>query len=135
MMSCLISLPRAYEFYFPAKPQWREIAGEVARLSGPRDAMIFYGTPDEVPYLRALMFSYVHYLQPDPRPIVLLSVPPDERVRDAVSRGSGVWVVTNRKAPDVIAIMPGFEPDTMIYDAHLPTLFRMTPAPAKKIPG
>ena len=128
VLSCLISLPRAYQYYIPAKPEWRELAGEVARLSGPRDAIMFYGTTDELPYLRALMFSYAHYLEPNPQPIVLLSTPPDSRVRDALARGSGVWIATNRKAAEVISVMPGFEPDTLIFDPHLPTLYRMTPA-------
>jgi uncharacterized membrane protein len=131
LLSCVISLSRAYEYYFPPKPEWRDLAGRVARLSGDRDAMMFYGTPSEIPYLRALMFSYVHYLQPDPRPIVLLSTPPDERVRDALKGASGVWIVTTRRAPEVIALMPGFEPDTLIYDPYLPTLYRMTPAGSK----
>jgi uncharacterized membrane protein len=133
LLSCLISLPRAYTYYFPAKPGWRDLAVEVRGLSGPRDAMLFYGTSHELPYFRALMFGYVHYLQPGPRPIVLLSTSPDRRILDTLSQSSGVWIVTNRTAREVVASMPGFAPDTVIYDPHLPTLYRMTPAPPPPI--
>lgn len=130
LLSCLISLPRAYAYYFPPKPGWHELAGELRRLSGPRDGMLFYGTEEELPYLRALIFGYTYYLDPAPRPIVLLSTPPDARIREAFRKGTGLWVATHRSAREVVALLPGFVPDTVIYDPHLPTLYRLTPAPA-----
>jgi uncharacterized membrane protein len=130
VLSCLISLPRAYQYYLPPKPQWHGYAAHVDRVSGPDDAIVFYGGPEDAEAHRAIAFGYARYVtSPSLRPFVFLTAPPDERVVDRLRRASGVWVVTRRDPYEVVRTFDEFAPDTAVFDAHLPPAYRMTPKP------
>jgi uncharacterized membrane protein len=126
-MSCVISLPRAYQFYTPAKPEWRELTGYVQRLSGRDDGIVFLGDPREADVLRAVALGYAQYLSPLPRPFVFLTGRPNERVEQRLAQCTGIWVVTRKRPREWVSMFPAFEPETVVYDPEMPHVYRLRP--------
>jgi uncharacterized membrane protein len=104
--SCLVSLPRAYTYHTPPKPDWRGFAAEVTR-DGPVDTLVFLGGRGDS-WLTSTYLGLHYYLHPKPKYVVLIDgTTISDEARRHLRASPSVWAMTLPDKPRPIPA--GFE--------------------------
>jgi hypothetical protein len=105
LLSCLVSLPRAYLYFIPIKPNWRGLALAGATSMGPRDAMVLTGNPSDIWY-----FELSYYHPAPPRRLLILTRPMTADQAAALASAERICVVGARDPADGISALVGNGP-------------------------
>jgi hypothetical protein len=95
LLSCLISLPRAYSTTQTPKPDYRRLAALLSAHASRDDVIVIYAPPDHDPGDPGNWFLPLsRYATTLPQTAIFLVGPPDERERGLLNAAPAVWTLT-----------------------------------------
>jgi uncharacterized membrane protein len=123
LLSCAISLPRAYAYYTPPKPQWRALGTALSSRAGTHDLVLFWlhANPG---HTRNQYVGLLYYARPMLGQVAFIDAPPDPAIRAAMDSASNVWLVLIEDDPPEWATRE-FNLERMPYYPQLPGVFRL----------
>ena len=96
VLSCLVSLPRAYEETQNPKPDYPWLAENLAQHAQPRDVLVFHhGSDRGSPLLWYLAMSWYVPAEKMPQTVVFLMDAPNEAEADVLRMAHSVWTISD----------------------------------------
>ncbi|HUB26484.1 MAG TPA: glycosyltransferase family 39 protein [Tepidisphaeraceae bacterium] len=111
VIGCAAAVP--YEYDPLAKGDWRNLAGDVRKLAGPDDLIVFANSPDA--YLanpRQLYDAVNCYVHQIPCEVAIIDRPADAGLMARFHAARHVWVVSSAARPDLQTFLPGWHLDS-----------------------
>jgi hypothetical protein len=107
IVGCLFSLPAAYDNSW--KGEWRELGGDVRKVAGPGDMVVFASTPNLFLADPAKLYEGVaFYANPIPCPVLILDQRADEEGLARLREARRVWVVSTMSGDDLGKDLAGY---------------------------
>jgi hypothetical protein len=127
VISCLGSLAEAYEV---PNIEYRQLASYLDNNVAPDDIVVFYTRPEDFWFCNAMFLNTSFYCRSYPWPFMMTTHPPDDAMRDRLSRAHCVWlVVSQASGMSGEMYMPGARVDGFQGFPYLANCERITPNP------
>jgi hypothetical protein len=115
LLSCALSLPRAYSYYSPVKANWRDLMAAAGPHMRPNDAVI-------ITYPNPSQYLAMSYYAPMPRRVVVLTGPLGDEAVAALGSPERVWVIGEQHAGHRLAPLTGDVPAATFFEPYAPPI-------------
>jgi uncharacterized membrane protein len=131
IVSCLVSLPRAYTYIIPPKPDWPWMTARMTE-NGPVDTLFLVG-PGPHTWITANYLGLYYYLDPKPKYVVVLN---DAAFIDTEALHSARGAVWAFSLPGESAVLPdGFEAAEAFSAPNVGAATRLRPIQPASLPA